>query len=182
MRIFMAAAEREIMSDMTDLQTAKNRYTERRLEDHLRPIHLALVRWAPEARHDGAPRWPDQTIIKRLIDQGHGASQAGAPPMVMDREVEFTDWAVGQLGDIKRKVIYTEYVHCVGWDMSRKRGFMLKRYGVRIAVQAWREKLRTSREILYSQFKTIGAWLDLDTALQIVAADGELCEKVENVF
>jgi len=143
---------------MLDVHAEFNKHAQRRLEEHLKPIDTLLVKWSPEARHDGAPRWPAETMLSRIIDQtALGASQSGAASsLAAPLDVEFADWAVAQLREMKRKVIYAEYVNCVGWSVERKR----RRLGISAA--GWDRNLNGAREIIYTLCRTYGRILNLD--------------------
>jgi hypothetical protein len=141
-----------------DRHTEFNRHAQRRLEEHLKPIDALLTKWAPEARHDGAPRWPASTMLGRIIEQGsQGASQSGASlTLAAPIDVEFADWAVAQLRDVKRQVIYVEYVNYAGWSTARKRRVL------NMSESGWKRNLNGAREIIYTLCQTYGAILNLE--------------------
>lgn len=135
-----------------------NKHQQRRMDEHLKPIDTLLMKWAPEARHDGAPRWPASTMLGRIIEQGaQGASQSGTSiGLTAPLDIEFADWAVAQLRDIKRQVIYVEYVNCVGWSVERKR----RKIGM--SENSWKRNLNGAREIIYTLCGTYGQILNLE--------------------
>jgi hypothetical protein len=135
-----------------------NKYAQRRMADHLKPIDSLLMKWAPEARHDGAPRWPTETMLARIINQtALGASQSGAQK-TMDApiDVEFADWAVASLREDQREVIFGEYVKYPGWSVERKS----MRLGMREG--QWTAKLKEAREGVYLLCRTYGRMLNLE--------------------
>lgn len=145
------------INTLPDIHIESNRYTQRRLEDHLKPIDALLIKWAPEARHDGAPRWPASTALARIIEQGAGASQSGKGQILSaPADVEFCDWAVSQLRELKRLVIYAEYVQLVGWSADRKS----RHLGVSRAT--WDRSLNNAREIVFTLCRTYGRMLHME--------------------
>lgn len=143
---------------MLDRHVEFSKHAQRRMDDHLKPIDTLLMRWAPEARHDGAPRWPAATMLGRIISQGaQGASQSGASvSLAVPLDIEFADWSVAQLRDMKRKVIYVEYVNCIGWSVDRKRRHL------GISENGWKRNLNGAREIIYTLCRTYGRILNLE--------------------
>lgn len=135
-----------------------NRQARRRMSPHLKPIDELLMRWAPEARSDGAPRWPVETMLARIIDQtALGASQSGSQRTLNAASaVEFADWAVASLRDVQRIVIFFEYVLCPGLPAQAKQ----RRLGVNEDV--WRNQLKESRECIYTLCRTYGRMLNIE--------------------
>lgn len=148
---------------MVDVHAEANRYAQRRLEDHLKPINELLIEWAPEARFDGAPRWPSATALSRIIEQGAGASQRGsAQALAVPARIEFADWTVSQLRELKRTVIYAEYVQLVGWPADRK----CRHIGVSRAT--WDRSLNNAREIVFTLCRTYGRIFHIEFISEIV--------------
>ena len=131
---------------------------QRRMAPHLKPIDALLMKWAPEARHDGAPRWPAGTMLARIIEQGAmGASQGSkGQSLAAPSDVEFADWAVSSLMTDQREVIFAEYVKYPNWPMGRKAA----RLGMRQT--DWTVKLREARGGVYLLCKTYGRMLQLE--------------------
>lgn len=126
-----------------------NKYAQGRMDAEFKPIDSLLMRWAMDARYDGAPRWPTVTILGKIIDQTPtGASQIGAPTETVPREIEVIDWCVAQLRDIKRKVIHIEYVTHSGRTKEQKR----RKLGMSIA--GWDRNLNVARECILLLYKT----------------------------
>jgi hypothetical protein len=144
---------------MPDLYIEQNRYAQRRMADHLKPIDALLTKWAPEARHDGAPRWPAATMLARIIGQGaNGASQSGASVnLAAEPVIEFIDWAVSRLMPMQRHVIFAEYVHFPGWVIGRKCAML------RMTEAQWNTTLRDARGGVYLLYTTYGHMLGLET-------------------
>jgi hypothetical protein len=136
----------------------ETRQAQRRMLPHLKPIDAMLMRWAPEARHDGAPRWPAETMLKRIIDQtALGASQTGGRQALdAPADVEFADWAVSSLLPDQRVVIFAEYVHFPGWPVTRK----CARVG--LTEGQWTITLKEARGGVYLLCKTYGRMLHLE--------------------
>lgn len=150
------------MNETIDGHLEQNRHAQRRMEEHLKPIDTLLIKWAPEARFDGAPRWPSQTALSRIIEQGAGASQSGAQVLTVPADVEFADWAVSHLRELKRRVIYAEYVQLTGWSVDRKS----RQLG--ISATAWDRSLCNAREIIYTLCRTYGRMLSVQFDEEIV--------------
>jgi hypothetical protein len=148
---------------MLDRNSEFNKHAQRRMDEHFKPIHILLVEWSSEARHDGAPRWPAETILARIIaDTALGAAQAGGPSLPVPRRIEFADWAVAQLREIKRKVLFCEYVNCVCWAPDRKRQWLRSRYGIRMSASSYTNNLNTAREIVFTLCRTHGRMLNIN--------------------
>lgn len=97
------------------------RQAQRRLDPELKPIDAMLILWAPEARYDGAPRLPAETILKKLIEEGPGAGHQGSRAQLPRAlHIEFADWAVSVMPAVNRLVIFAEYVWHPGWPAERK--------------------------------------------------------------
>jgi hypothetical protein len=143
---------------MLDRYIEFNKHAQRRMDEHLKPIDSLLMKWAPEARHDGAPRWPNETMLKRIIDQtALGASQSGAQRALdAPADVEFADWAVASLLPDQREVIYAEYVKYAGWSVERK--------SARVGMKAgqWAITLKEARGGVYLLCRTYGRMLHLE--------------------
>lgn len=135
-----------------------NRQAQRRMLPHLKPIDALLMKWAPEARHDGAPRWPAETMLARIINQtALGASQSGASvSLAAAADVEFADWAVSSLLPDQRIVIFAEYVKFPGWPVARKSA----RIG--LTEGQWTITLKEARGGVYLLCKTYGRMLHLE--------------------
>jgi hypothetical protein len=132
-----------------DRHVELNRHAQRRMELDFKPIDNLLTRWGKDARHDGAPRWPVNTILGRMIEQGlTGASQIGAPEPTVPREIQIIDWCVAQLRDMKRKVIFIDYVTHPGAPEEQKR----RRLGM--SHTAWQNNLKGAREIILTLYNT----------------------------
>lgn len=145
-----------------DVYFEANRHAQRRLEEHLKPIDTLLTKWAPEARYDGAPRWPAATALSRIIEQGAGASQSGAQILTVAADVAFADWSVSQLRELKRLVIYAEYVQLAGWSADRKSRHL------NISRATWDRSLNTAREIVFTLCRTYGRMLNIEFDVEIV--------------
>jgi hypothetical protein len=143
---------------MPDLATEQTRYAQRRMAEHLKPIDALLTKWAPEARHDGAPRWPAATMLARIIEHGpNGASQSGrGVSLAAPHDVEFADWAVSSLLPMQRHVIFAEYVHFPGWSAARKSTML------RMSEAYWHTTLKEARGGVYLLCETYGRMLKLE--------------------
>lgn len=135
-----------------------NRQARRRMSPHLKPIDELLMLWAPEARSDGAPRWPVETMLARIINQtALGAAQSGSQKILdAPSAIEFADWAVASLRDVQRAVILFEYVLCPGLPAQAKQ----RRLGVN--EDEWRNRLKESRECIYTLCRTYGRMLNVE--------------------
>lgn len=124
----------------------------RRMAPHHKPIDAMLTSWALEARYDGAPRLPAETMLKRIIEQtALGASQAGGRVILNAASyVDFADWAVSLLRERNRHVVYAEYVHFPDWPAERK----CRQLDISLA--SWGFSLHESREIIYSLLRGFG--------------------------
>lgn len=137
----------------------ETRQAMRRMAPHLKPIDSMLILWAPEARFDGAPRWPAETMLHRIIEQGAmGASQSGARPMLSAASyIEFADWAVSQLVEIQRRVVYAEYVQLSGWPNERKARH------IGLSHSAWNRSLNKARDNIFTIFRIYARLLHIET-------------------
>lgn len=127
------------------------RQAQRRMAPHLKPIDAMLILWAPEARFDGAPRLPSETILKRLIEEGPGAGHHGARPQLpREFHVEFADWAVSLMPEINRRVIFAEYVHFPSWPAERKAR------SIGMATTAWDKNLHEGRTVIWTLLRGFG--------------------------
>lgn len=149
---------------MLDRHAEFNKHAQRRLAEHLKPIHFLLVDWSPEARYDGAPRWPVETILSRIIEQtALGASQSGATPsQTVPPRIEFADWMVASQRAIVRQVLFTEYVNCINWPMSDKLRWLLRHRKIRMSDTAYNRNLNTAREGCHVLCRTYGRMLHID--------------------
>lgn len=135
---------------MLDRHVEFTKHAQRRMDEDFKPIDDLLVKWAKEANYDGAPRWPAQTMLGRIIVQGmQGASQSGSPAAVLPRDVEIIDWCVAQLRDMKRKVIFVEYVQGPGWSKARKRARL------HMSPAAWDRNLNGAREVIFTLYSVM---------------------------
>jgi hypothetical protein len=146
----------QVMRD--DYVPEETRQAQRRLAPHLKPIDALLMKWAPEARHDGAPRWPVETMLSRIIDQtALGASQSGSgASLAAPADVEFADWAVSSLMPDQREVIFAEYVKYSGLSVARKCSKLGMTEGY------WTATLKEARGGVYLLCKTYGRMLHLE--------------------
>jgi len=135
-----------------------SKIAQRRMAPHLKPIDALLMKWAPEARHDGAPRWPAGTMLARIIEHGpNGASQSGqGQSLAAPSDVEFADWAVSSLMPDQRDVIFAEYVKYPSWPPDRK----AQRLGMRRT--SWDITLKEARGGVYLLCKTYGRMMHLE--------------------
>lgn len=128
------------------------RQAQRRMAPHLKPIDSMLILWAPEARFDGAPRLPAETILHKLIEEGStGAGHHGTPGQLpREFHIEFTDWAVSLMPEANRRVIFAEYVHFPSWPAERKAR------GIDVSLSHWISNLHEGRTIVWSLLRGFG--------------------------
>lgn len=151
MRSYVPLVMREIFLNES------SKIAQRRMAAHLKPIDALLMEWAPEARHDGAPRWPPGTMLSRIIEQGAGASQSGGgQTLSAPGRVEFCDWAVSSLMPDQKDMIYARYVKYPEWPMER----IAVRLGMKEGYLA--TVLKEARGGVYLLCKTYGRMLHLE--------------------
>lgn len=128
------------------------RQAQRRMAPHLKPIDSMLILWAPEARFDGAPRLPSETILKRIIDQGAmGAGQhSNRGQLPREFHIEFADWAVSLMPEQNKRVIFTEYVHCPTWPAERKAR------AINMPIGTWAAALHEGRTVVWTLLRGFG--------------------------
>jgi hypothetical protein len=129
------------------------RQAQRRMAPHLKPVDAMLILWAPEARYDGAPRLPSETILKKLIEEGSmgaGHHRGSAPQLPREFHIEFTDWSVSLMPETNRRVIFAEYVHFPSWPAERKAR------SIGMATTAWDKNLHEGRTIIWTLLRGFG--------------------------
>jgi hypothetical protein len=128
------------------------RQAQRRMAPHLKPIDAMLILWAPEARFDGAPRLPSETILHKLMEEGSTGAGHHGTPRQLPREfhIEFADWAVSLMPEITRRVIFAEYVHFPSWPAERKAR------SIGMATTAWDKNLHEGRTVIWTLLRGFG--------------------------
>lgn len=117
-----------------------------RMDPSTVPGHMMLERWARESR-ENETGWASTTLLGRVMEQGPGASQSGAPPTSMSEDSLRIDAFVCRL---RRYARLHEFVH----------GYYIRRQSAEVIAKAARCTARFVREGLRRAREMILMWLE----------------------
>ena len=133
-----------------DADVEFSRYTQRRMDAHLKPTDDLLVAWGKWMRSEGIKAWPDRTVLAKVIEEGlHGASQAGAWTAPVPINVAKCEWCALRLRWILRRVLEIHYIQMPGQPKE------VQRRAARMGEGAWNRNLTTAREKVASMYELI---------------------------
>ena len=130
---------------MLDRNAAYADYSQRRMRQEFKELHMTCLELGDEMRADYGPSKPQSMLGK--MDQT-GGSAAGAPTPPATREVEVMGVVVAKLRPIERHIFDAEYVWCVGKDIGVKLVWLKKTRGIKVSNSQFKHKLMLVRERL----------------------------------